>query len=93
MVVVDAFCDGFLIFECADSMNIVCQSTLILRHPRSFAALWLPVSPEDQAGVKLASNFFFRLSVRHVGRMKTQVRLSNSLVCLVGRVISELVDT
>ena len=33
---------------------------------------WIPC-------VKLASNFLFRLSVRHVGRMNTQVWLLNSL--------------
>jgi len=35
----------------------------------------------------------FRLSVRHVGRMNTQVRLLNSLVRLAGRVNSELVGS
>ena len=34
--------------------------------------------------LKVASNFLFRLSVRHVGRMNTQVRLLNSLVRLAG---------
>ena len=35
---------------------------------------------------QVAPNFLFRLSVRRVGRMNTQVRLLNSLVRLVGRV-------
>ena len=34
--------------------------------------------------------FLFRLSVRHVCRMNTQVRLLNSLVRLAGRVNSDL---
>ena len=43
--------------------------------------------------VKVASNFLFRLSIRHVGRMKTQVWLLNSLVHLAGWVKSELVGS
>ena len=42
---------------------------------------------------QVASNFLFRLSVSHVGRMNTQVWLLNSLVRLVGRVNSELVGS
>ena len=44
----------------------------------------------DGLGVrKGASNFLFRLSVSHVGRMKTPVWLLNSLVHLAGWVKSE----
>ena len=43
------------------------------------------------SSVKVASNFLFRLNIRHVGRMNRQVRLLNSLVRLAGRVNSELV--
>ena len=43
----------------------------------------------DGLGVKGASNFLFRLSVSHVGRMKTPVWLLNSLVRLAGWVKSE----
>ena len=38
---------------------------------------------------QVASNFLFRLSVSHVGRMNTQVWLLNSLVRLAGWVKSE----
>ena len=41
--------------------------------------------------VKVASNFLFILSVRHIGRMNMQVWLLNSLVRLAGWVNSELV--
>ena len=43
--------------------------------------------------VKVASNFLFILSVRHVGRMNTQVWLLNSLVRLAGWVNWELVGS
>lgn len=41
--------------------------------------------------VKVASNFVFRLSIRYVGRMNTQVWLLNSLGHLVGWVTNSLV--
>ena len=43
--------------------------------------------------VKVASNFLFRLSIWHVGRMNTQVWLLNSLVRLTGWVTSEFVGS
>ena len=43
--------------------------------------------------VKVLSIFLFRLNVRHVGRMNTQVWLLNSLVRLAGWVNSELVGS
>ena len=43
--------------------------------------------------VKVLSIFLFRLNVRHVGRMNTQVWLLNSLVGLAGWVNSELVGS
>ena len=43
--------------------------------------------------VKVASNFLFRLGVRPVGRMRTQVRLLNLLVRLAGWVNGKLVGS
>ena len=47
----------------------------------------------DESPVNVASKLLFRLSVRHVGRMGTQVRLLNLLVRLAGWVNSELVGS
>ena len=57
--------------------------------------LWICVNTLMQwiSCVKVASNFLFRLSVRHVGQMNTQVWLLNSWVRWAGWVDSELVDS